>query len=61
MSDEFIELEEEEYTSNLTGPVLKRIIGLMKPHMKWVIGFLVTIALTSIGDAYFTLPEQTDN
>ncbi len=54
MSDELIELEEEEYTSNLTGPVFKRIIGLMKPHLKWVIGFLVTIALTSVGDAYFT-------
>jgi ATP-binding cassette subfamily B protein len=54
MSDELIELEEEEYTSNLTAPVLKRILGLMKPHMKWVIGFLITIALTSIGDAYFT-------
>ncbi len=54
MSDELIELEEEEYTSNLTAPVLNRILGLMKPHMKWVIGFLITIALTSIGDAYFT-------
>jgi ATP-binding cassette subfamily B protein len=54
MSDELIELEEEEYTSNLTAPVLKRILGLMRPHMKWVIGFLITIALTSIGDAYFT-------
>jgi ATP-binding cassette subfamily B protein len=54
MSNELIELEEEEYTSNLTAPVLKRILGLMKPHMKWVIGFLFTIALTSIGDAYFT-------
>jgi ATP-binding cassette, subfamily B, bacterial len=54
MSDELIELEEEEYTSNLTGPVFKRIIGLMKPHLKWVVGFLVTIALTSVGDAYFT-------
>ncbi len=54
MSNELIELEEEEFTSNLTAPVLKRILGLMKPHLKWVIGFLVTIALTSVGDAYFT-------
>lgn len=54
MSNEFIELEEEEFTSNLTTPVLKRILGLMKPHKNWVIGFLITIALTSVGDAYFT-------
>ncbi len=54
MSDELIEIEEEEYTSNLTGPVFRRIVGLMKPHLNWVIGFFVTIALTSCGDAYFT-------
>ena len=57
MNDELIELEEEEYTSNLTAPVFKRILGLMKPHMNWVIGFFVTIALTSCGDAYFTYLE----
>ncbi len=51
---ELIEIEEEEYTSQLTAPVFKRILGLMKPHLKWVIGFFITIALTSIGDAYFT-------
>ena len=54
MSDEFIELEEEEYTSQLTTPVFKRIVGLMKPHWKWVVGFFITIALTSCMDAYFT-------
>ena len=54
MSEELIELEEEEYTSELTGDVLKRIISLLRPHWKWVAGFLLTIALTSILDAYFT-------
>jgi ATP-binding cassette, subfamily B, bacterial len=54
MSAELIELEEEEYTSPLTGTVFKRILGLMRPHRGWVIGFLITIALTSVGDAYFT-------
>ena len=54
MTDELIELEEEEYTSNLTAPVFKRIVSLMKPHMNWVIGFFITIALTSSTDAYFT-------
>jgi len=54
MSEELIELEEEEYTSQLTGEVFKRILGLLKPHWKWVVGFLITIALTSSTDAYFT-------
>jgi ATP-binding cassette subfamily B protein len=55
MSDtELIELEEEEFTSQLTTPVLKRIGGLLKPHWKWVLGFLLTIAFTSASDAYFT-------
>jgi len=54
MSEELIEIEEEEYTSQLTAPVLKRILTLLRPHKKWVIGFLIMIALTSITDAYFT-------
>lgn len=54
MNDELIELEEEEYTSNLTLPVFSRIVGLLKPHWRWVAGFLITIALTSGLDAYFT-------
>jgi ATP-binding cassette, subfamily B, bacterial len=54
MSDELIELEEEEHTSQLTAPVLKRIVTLLKPHWKWVAGFMITILLTSVLDAYFT-------
>src|SRR5574341_2400284 len=54
MADELIELEEEEYTSPLTAPVFKRIVALLKPHWKWVVGFIVTIMLTSVLDAYFT-------
>jgi ATP-binding cassette subfamily B protein len=51
---ELIELEEEEHTSQLTSPVLKRIFQLLKPHWKWVLGFLITIMLVSSFDAYFT-------
>jgi ATP-binding cassette subfamily B protein len=54
MSDELIELEEEEHTSQLTAPVFRRILTLLKPHWKWVLGFFITIALTSSLDAYFT-------
>ncbi|NTW08728.1 MAG: ABC transporter ATP-binding protein [Anaerolineaceae bacterium] len=54
MSDELIELEEEEFTSQMTAPVFRRILGLLIPHWKWVAGFLFTIAVTSGLDAYFT-------
>ncbi|MEW6285500.1 MAG: ABC transporter ATP-binding protein [Chloroflexota bacterium] len=55
MSDtDLIELEEEEHTSQLTAPVFRRILTLLKPHWKWVLGFLITIALTSALDAWFT-------
>jgi ATP-binding cassette subfamily B protein len=49
-----IELEEDEYTSQITGKTLSRILGLTKPHWRWVVGFWVMIAFTSILDALFT-------
>jgi ATP-binding cassette subfamily B protein len=54
MSDDLIELEEEEHTSPLTGPVFRRILSLLKPHWAWVIGFILTIGLTSGLDSLFT-------
>jgi ATP-binding cassette subfamily B protein len=49
-----IELEEDEYTSQITGKTLRRILGLTNPHRRWVIGFWIMIAFTSILDAVFT-------
>ncbi len=49
-----IELEEEEYTSQITGKTLARILGLTRSHRRWVVGFWVMIAFTSILDAVFT-------
>jgi ATP-binding cassette, subfamily B, bacterial len=54
MSDELIEIEEEEHTSPLTGPVLQRIVGLLRPHWKFTIGFVIAILLTSALDGAFT-------
>ncbi len=54
MSDELIELEEEEHTSPLTAPTLRRILGLLRPHWRWLMGFLLTIAMTALLDAVFT-------
>ncbi len=49
-----IELEEDEYTSQITGKTLKRILGLTRSHWRWVAGFWVMITFTSILDAVFT-------
>jgi hypothetical protein len=49
-----IELEEDEYTSQVTGKTFRRIVTLTKPHKYWVIGFWLMIAFTSILDALFT-------
>ncbi|MEJ5223556.1 MAG: ABC transporter transmembrane domain-containing protein, partial [Anaerolineales bacterium] len=55
MSDqELIALEEEEHTSQLTAPVVRRILGLLRPHWRWVVGFLTTIAAVSALDSLFT-------
>ena len=51
---EKIELEEEEHTSELTMPVVKRILGLLIPHKWWAIGFFVAIAITAGLDGLFT-------
>jgi ATP-binding cassette subfamily B protein len=54
MSNDIIELEEEEYTSQLTGQTFKRILGLVKPHWRWMVGFLITVVITAGLDALFT-------
>jgi ATP-binding cassette subfamily B protein len=54
MTDDIIELEEEEYTSQMTGQTFKRILGLVKPHWRWMVGFLIAIVFTACLDAVFT-------
>ena len=46
--------EEEEFTGELSGSVLRRIFALLKPHRKWVFGFIIMIIAVSTLDAYFT-------
>lgn len=46
-------LEEKEY-GKLTANVFKRLLALLKPHWKWVIGFLICIAIVSGVDSYMT-------
>jgi len=46
-------LEEKDY-GKLTSQVSKRLLALLKPHWKWVVGFLLCIAIVSIVDSYTT-------
>ena len=46
--------EEEDYSSQLSGFVLQRILGLTKPHWKQAGSFLLAITVVSILDAVFT-------
>lgn len=52
MSDEY--LEEEDFQTKFTGKTFRRILGLTKPHWKWVVGFLMAIAVVSGMDSFFT-------
>src|SRR5689334_22298317 len=46
--------EEEDFDSKFNGNTLARIIGQVKPHWRWVLGFMVCVGIVSILDAYFT-------
>ena len=46
--------EEEEFGAEFKGKTFQRILGLIKPHWRWVVGFLLTVVVVSILDAYFT-------
>jgi ATP-binding cassette subfamily B protein len=46
--------EEEDYSGEMTGQVLRRILDFLKPHWLWIVGFLITITIVSILDAVFT-------
>ncbi|MBE2183196.1 MAG: ABC transporter ATP-binding protein [Anaerolineae bacterium] len=46
--------EEEEFASSMNGRVLIRILKQLKPHWKWVAGFLVAVGVVSALDAFFT-------
>lgn len=47
------ELDEKDY-GKLTGHIFRRLLGLLKPHWKWVVGFLLCNAAVSGIDSYTT-------
>lgn len=54
MSDD-VRFEEEEFTTQLNGGTLMRILQLVRPYWHWVLGFLVSIGLVSMMEAYFNI------
>jgi ATP-binding cassette, subfamily B, bacterial len=52
MSDQHF--EEEEFSTDFNGKTVLRVLAQALPHWKWLITFLVAIALTSGLDSYFT-------
>lgn len=52
MSDSYF--EEEEFQTKFNQKTFRRILGLTRPHLKWVIGFLITIAVVAGMDAVST-------
>jgi ATP-binding cassette subfamily B protein len=45
---------EEEFTTQFSGKTMTRILSQVKPHWRWVAGFMLTVALASALDSYFT-------
>jgi ATP-binding cassette subfamily B protein len=48
------EFEEEEFTTQFNGRTVLRILAQTKPHWRWVVGFVLTIAVVSALDSLFT-------
>lgn len=53
MSDEH-RFEEEDFTSKVNTSTLMRVLAQLKPHWRWVAGFLVSIMIVSMLESYFT-------
>ena len=46
--------EEEEFKTSFNGRTLLRILGQVRPHWKWVAGFIVAVAVVSFLNSYLT-------
>jgi ATP-binding cassette subfamily B protein len=51
---QYDEFNEDQYQSQLNNKTFLRIIGLAKPHWRWLVSFIIAIAVVSSLDAYFT-------
>ena len=46
--------EEEQFSGRVSARTLRRILDNLRPHWRWVVGFLLTIAIVSALDSVFT-------
>lgn len=46
--------EEEEFTTQLDGRTVLRILGQLKPHWVWAAGFLIAAVVVALAESYFT-------
>jgi ATP-binding cassette subfamily B protein len=51
---EYDPFEEEEFTTQFSGRVVARMLTQVRPYRVWVAGFMLLIALCSVGDSLFT-------
>lgn len=52
MSGEYF--EEEEFETQFNGKTMLRILGLMRPHWRYLVGFLVAVMVVAVTDSLFT-------
>ena len=45
---------EEEHYGRINSHIFRRLVSLLKPHWKWVVGFLLCISMVSAIDSYTT-------
>ena len=45
------EFEEEEFTTQFNGKTVLRILAQARPHWRWLVGFVLAVALVSVGDS----------
>lgn len=46
--------EEEDFSSKVSGKTLRRIFAQTRPHWRWLVGFLLMIAMVATIDSLFT-------
>jgi ATP-binding cassette subfamily B protein len=49
-----VDFLEEEFSGQINSGTVLRILDLARQHWPWLVGFLITIGLTSAVDSYFT-------
>ena len=48
------EFEEEEFTTQFNGEIIRRIFDQIKPHWRYLVGFVSLIGVAAFLDSLFT-------